>query len=247
MEKETAGSLLSLEECEKKQKLTPEYIYFEPKFCSDVSIDCNNTSFHLHKSILAKDSVYFKSLFEEDKTSNQIQLPRFQDIFNHQITSQHFHWFFRFLYDREEVSCTDREDVYAIVHLAHYFQVEWMERWFHSNFLNFVKANPLHSNNFAELHVAITYHWDKVRDEMLALIAVKVCGIRKSAEYNDKYWKMLDWTCKERILEEVLQRMTPTKCEHWVIKLPERPLECRCGFTSDKVSSIVEHIDKSFA
>ena len=38
-----------------------KHIYFEPKFLSDFTIIYDNTLFHVHKFILVKESIYFRT------------------------------------------------------------------------------------------------------------------------------------------------------------------------------------------
>ena len=109
------------------------------------------------------------------------------------------------------------------------------------------KTNPLHSNNFAELYIAIAYHWDTVRDQMVTLIGAKLDGIRNAPQYNDKYWKMLDWMWKEKLFDCALRtahREVPTKPEHWVVKGTDCIIACKCGFKSGKAVEILAHVDQ---
>ena len=193
----------------KQCKVELKHLYAEPKFCSDFNVIYDGVCFHLHRCILARESMYFKNLLEEKTVdSSQIEIPS-QNDYEGALSAALIGQFFECLYETEPLQLEDFRtplsepipiyELPSLMYFSHYFQAERLEKRLQIIIVEVIKKNPTES--FELLYTAIIYHYQAAKEQLIQKVATNLQGLRSSKTYNPKYWDLLGSTVREQILE----------------------------------------------
>lgn len=197
------------------------HIYYEPEKLSDVQINYENTAFHLHMAIVARESVYFRNLFEEaDMNKEPIQLPQMRDFCNETIDEESVKYFFDRIYQCESIVYKVgmiNSPFFKLIYLCHYFQVERLEKNLKSIISQFVKLNSyLGENVFSLLFCCQSCKWIENEKELVQFILCRFDYLRTSTTNYAEYWPKLNSSVKQQIYSAVLNRNVPAdEAEEW--------------------------------
>ena len=150
----------------------------EPKFCNDFAVTYNGTCFHLHRCILARESVYFNNLLESTPDCMEIEIPIQHDYEKLALVAAEFQDFFECLYQHKALQMKDvftfepePEPIHffsALLHFSHYFQAERLETQLQPIVLEAAKTCPTHS--VESLYCAVIYHYQVIKDELIQIV-----------------------------------------------------------------------------
>ena len=233
-------------------------VYLEPKFCSDIVVVYLDRRFHLHRCTLARDSIYFRTMLETDNELKQIDLVSIQDLSNHTITTQQMYWFFQLLYNKDLLSgpepsrVQEKDDPSSekllwlnMVHLAHYFNVAWLESKVQTHLMQFVKARQQDGSNIFYLNTALRYNWSVIQPDLLNIIARNLHNIKTHSKFDLSDWQSLPAKIRESLLEEAVAHLGKTQAHRLVPgtdKHADRKVICACGFNHDTVEEVLLHV-----
>ena len=200
-----------------------EHIYFEPKFCCDLILVYEDTTFHVHKSIMAREARYFYNLLQTiidggGGKEEPIILPTVKNI-NGQVSKSisYNHWL-QLLYERTTAPFTDffyhnnepgiqekRKNYYTMAALCNYYGSKRVESTL-EEIMFYRKMNYKENQEilFGNFNLANTYHWTTVINRYKTYIAKNLKKIRKHDKYKSSYWAHLGVFMRENILEEAL-------------------------------------------
>lgn len=170
-----------------------------PALC-DVTLCYLNTRFHLHSLMLAYESVYFQTIYENgvNQENRELVLPTLHNpIKETSIKEVHMKQFFECLYARGQFNFDDivgNNNKFAelpLIHLSHYFQVECIlsrlkevnQKW-----LN-VSNKDLFTNGWYALCVYQTYQWTDLFNHLKQHIEKHIEVFMR--EKGNRYFTML--------------------------------------------------------
>ena len=214
-------------ESNKKEKIQ-EHIYFEPKFCSDLVLTYNNTHFHVHKYIMATESMYFLNLLTTitKEEEEPIVLPEVKEFNGSRVSVITYHQFINLLYRYEKpescdftyefgIVATDIEisklNYYIIAALSHYFNCLRMEKILEDISIGHCEKYRVDTINikqlFEDFNLIMTYHWERASSAFLIFIGQNLKKIRKAEDYKSSYWLSLKSETRELILEQSVRHV----------------------------------------
>jgi hypothetical protein len=203
---------------EGKKELPQADFYFEPKFLSDVQITYLNCVFHLHKCILAVDSIYFNNIFEQDRSCTQIELIHLNEpIFNTLLTifdlNQFFSLFYRkgIAFSETDVTCHKDCAIIGDTHctacikleplrfgfLFSYFQMPRFEMNLRSCITSFGKRWNFQSR-LRGLILCYTYKYENEKPIFIENVA------EVPLFYTYKEWELLPNSIREAVYQKAL-------------------------------------------
>lgn len=184
-----SNHIQSLDEQQSHSEESPielEHIYYEPKKFCDVQINYENKAFHLHSGVLARDSLYFKNLFEEkDMNKEPIELPKMKNFCNVIITADSVKDFFDRIYMHEPILYNEfvaqvpKYESFQLIYLSHYFQAERLEK-------NLAEFTILVGENCHPSLLSGWYYWEKLNSNTKQQIYLKVLAKQNKAVSEEK-------------------------------------------------------------
>lgn len=216
---EIETSIKSLDEEKISDNDYLEQIYFGPRFINaDLKIVYRTHCYNVHSAVLCNHSKYFCNLLESQKPPFEIiKLPDLQHIFGSVIDPDRVKQFFEVIYSNENVIYSDffrfddepipRWRFNSMVHLAHYFQCEKLEK----DLQTIVKNWSFASYRLWDfLLAAQTYNWPtELQNKVIEMIGKKLISLRtnnhqKGKSRYDSVWPKLSRKTVEEIYEIAL-------------------------------------------
>lgn len=197
-----------------------EQLYFGPRFITaDLKIIYRNHCYNVHSAVLCNQSKYFCNLLESQKPPFEIiKLPDLQHILGSVIEADRVKQFFEVSYSNENVLYSDffhfdnepkaRWRFKSMVHLAHYFQCEKLEKDLQAIVKNWSFASYSLWDFLLE---AQTYNWPtELRTKIIEMIGKNLISLRtnnhkKAKARYDYVWPKLSRKTVEEIYEIALK------------------------------------------
>lgn len=224
----------AIETEEKSEKL--EYtVYFEPTFLSDIRIVYKGVDLHLHKSILAKESIYFRSLFEGDRNTTEVNLPEIFDVLKNAVSVKTLIQFLKIMYGTQTSRLPEpsKFPIWLIaVQLAHYFDVSTIESALKAQLIEFLEKNVIGGLILSYLDICQHYNWKKEQGLVEQVISKNLKSIRQDARFDSVIWYQLSPEKREKLLEKAIDLSEDYQRHQLLPGTPARNLYANADMTA---------------
>lgn len=211
-------------------KIELTHIHYEPKRLCDVQINYRDTAFHLHIVTLARDSVYFLNLFEENDTKKSpIELPPMKDFSDIIVNATNMKFFFDTIYMHEAIQYNEliadapKYSLFPLIYLSHYFQAQRLEKNLRNVAAEFIKF-PFEVKNMPFISKLALFSqsckWTEIDQGLVKLIGNNLQPFLAFSRTDKLYWPKLNSSTKQAIYSASLScsyqvRIRPSSAEEW--------------------------------